>query len=129
MDGISQTKDIILESCATSCDHHVYAHMLSQRLSDLGRLQCEFSCRCQKKSLDFWFRDVHMLETGDDECTGFTCAILSAREDIATSKGNGDSDFLDGRWILKSGLEYPHVMFAAKIHLLQFQSEGLVDIL
>ncbi|RBQ82883.1 hypothetical protein VDGD_21002 [Verticillium dahliae] len=129
MDGVLQTHNVVAKASATSGDHDVDAEVLAESLANLRCLHGELACGDEDEALDFGDFGVDLFEGGDNEGGGLAGAVLGAGQDIATGQGDRDGFFLDGRGLLKTGLEDSHQQIPLQLEVLEFQTFRVCDIL
>lgn len=103
VDGFAEAHDVVAEGGPSRRDHDVDPGVFSERLTDLTRLEGEFSRRHEEESLDLGDLGVDAFEGRDDKGGRLAGSVLGSREDIATGQGDRDRFLLDGRRSFKLG--------------------------
>lgn len=119
MDGAVETDDVVLETGSSGRGHDLDIHVFAQFLADLRRLEGKLTRRHEDDDLDLGDVSVDALQSGDEEGSGLSGAVLGTSEDVTTSKGDGDGLLLDGRRLLKALFEDAHEELAFQVVVLK----------
>lgn len=129
VDGVAQSDNIVFQPSAARGHHDVDTKVLSKRLADLRGLEGELSSGDEDESLCLCDLGIYALECRDDECSSLSGTVLRSRKDIATGQSYGYRLFLNGGWLLESGLEDAHHEFTPDEEILEVEAFCCSDIL
>lgn len=91
VDGLRQSEDVVLEGGSSCGDHDVEAHVLSERLAHLRRLERELSRRHEDQRLDLWDLGVDLFQGRDRERSSLSGSVLGLQE-WETRGGEGSAE-------------------------------------
>lgn len=95
MYGLVQADNVVLQASTSSSDHDIHTKVFSKRLADLRCLESQFSRGYQDQGLNLAVLGVDAFESGNDESSRLSGAVLCAGKDISAGKSDGDSFFLN----------------------------------
>ena len=96
MNSFVQSNDVVFQASATGCDHDIDAEEFPQRLAHLRGLQRKLSRRYENQGLRLRVLRIDLFQCGNEECSGFSRAVLCSSKYVSACKGDGYSLFLDG---------------------------------
>ena len=99
--AVVEFADVLPYGCSADACVALHVHVIAERENNLLNLRGELPCRRKDEGLGVTEGDINGLKDADGECSRFTSAGLSLRDDVSALSDGDDGPLLDSGGFLK----------------------------